>query len=488
MIRTPEQYVNSLRDGRVIYQDGKRITDVVKEWPRSVERAASEFYVATLPEHRDLFVMQEGGEDVSFAFKRPETPEDLQRRRDILRVSGELGAGGSRLTGIDGLNGVAWGTTQIDKAMGTHYAENMAKYRAWCKKNDPSICAAVSDPKGNRALHAEDPRQAHKDFYVRIVDRKKDGIVISGCKLHISQSAIATELMVLPSRNHNESGKDYAVACAVPCNAPGVSFLCSAGSYGGGHPMIIFDEVFVPEERVFMAGEWQFSRTIATSFARYHRLTAATYKVSSLNALAGLASLMAKYNGLTHATRIRDMLGWFAMYATVTEALGKAAALSGNVDPDTGQAMPNPVYTNCAKYWFASQWHEANKYLQDITGGIAATMPSMADWENPETRPYIEKYLRGDARYSTEERIKAIQRVIAEGSTFNGVLSIHAEGSLATQKMVLYQQADWDLFEAQAKYSMGIPTDHPAFKDRLGAGVSPWKMPEWLLKGEKKPD
>lgn len=488
MIRTPEQYVESLRDGRVVYQDGKRITDVVKAWPKNVQRSASEFFVATLPDHQDLFTMEEDGERVSFAFKKPETPEDLQRRRDILRVSGEMGAGGSRLTGIDGLNGVAWGTTQIDAALGTHYAENMAQYRAWCKKNDPSICAAVSDPKGNRALHAEDPRQAHKDFYVRIVDRKKDGIVISGCKLHITAAAIATELLLLPSRNHNESGKDYAVACAVPCNAPGVTFLCSQGATGGGHPMIIFDEVFVPNERVFLAGEWQFSRTVATSFARYHRLTAATYKVSSLNALAGLASLMAKYNGLTHATRIRDMLGWFAMYATMTEALGKAAALSGQVDEKTGQAMPNPVYTNCAKYWFASQWHDAMKYLQDITGGIAATIPSMADWENPETRPYLEKYLQGDAQYPTEERIRAIHRVIQEGSAFSGVLSIHAEGSLATQKMVLYQQADWDLFEASAKRSLGYDVDHPAFAGRPKPGENPWEMPDWLLKGEKKPD
>lgn len=489
MIRTPEQYVQSLRDGRVVYQDGKRIHDVVAEWPRAVQRAAAEFYVATLPEYRDLFTMMEDGEEVSFAFKVPSTPEDLQRRREILRVSGELGAGGSRLTGIDGLNGVAYGAAKIDRALGTNYAENMAKYRAWCKKNDPSLVAAVSDPKGHRALHGEDPRQAHKDFYVRIVDRNKEGIFITGCKLHITAAAIATEIMVLPSRNHNESGKDYAVACAVPSNAKGVTFLASSGAHGGGggHPMIVFEEVFVPWERVFMAGEWQFSREIATSFARYHRLTAATYKVGSLNMLAGLASLMAKYNGLTNATRIRDMLGWFAMYATVTEALGKAAALSGDVDPETGQARPNPVYTNCAKYWFASQWHEAMKYLQDITGGIAATMPSLKDFENPETRGMIDKYLQGDARYSTEERIKAINLVIEEGSTFNGVLSIHAEGSLATQKMVLYQQADWDLFEAAAKYRMGYKVDHPEFKHRLGFGKSPWEMPEWLLKGEKEP-
>jgi 4-hydroxybutyryl-CoA dehydratase/vinylacetyl-CoA-Delta-isomerase len=482
MIRTAEQYVKDLRDGRVVYQDGERVKDVPTRYRYAVERAAAEYYVATHSEYRSLFTMMEDGEEVSFAFKLPETPEDLQRRRDILLTLGRLGAGGSRLTGIDGLNGVAFGASKVDAALGTHYSENMKSYRAWCKKHDPSIVAAVSDPKGHRALHGEDPRQAHKDFYVRVVDRNKEGIWITGCKLHITQAILANELMVLPSRNHNETGKDYAVACAVPANAKGVTLIGSAGALGGGHPMIIFDNVFVPWERVFLCGEWQFTREVATSFARYHRLTASTYKTSELDALAGLAMLMAEYNGLTRATRIQDMLAWFAMYATVTEALGRAAALTGSVDPETGQARPNPVYTNCAKYWFASQWHEAMKYLQDITGGIAATMPSMKDWENPETRPYLEKYLQGDARYSAEERIRAINRVIQEGSTFGGVLSIHAEGSLATQKMVLFQQTDWERFKAAAKRSMGIRTDHPDFRDLPLPGETPWKMPDSLLK------
>jgi 4-hydroxybutyryl-CoA dehydratase/vinylacetyl-CoA-Delta-isomerase len=465
VIRTPEQYVEGLRDGRVVYQDGERVEDVPTRYRSAVERSASEFWITNQPEHRSLFNMMEDGEEVSFSFKVPETAEDLQRRRDIIQTLNRNGIVGSRLTGIDGLNGVAYATEKIDAALGTHYSENMRAYRAWCKKNDPSICATVSDPKGNRRLHAEDPRQAHKDFYVRIVDRNNEGIYITGCKLHISSAILADELMILPSRNHDEPGKDYCVACAVPCNAKGVVFLGTAGAAGGGHPMIVFDNVFVPWERVFLAGEWQFSRVVATSFARYHRLTAATYKHVHLQAVAGLAMLMAEYNGLTHATRIRDHLAWLAMYADVTEALGKAAALDPILDAETGFALPNPVYTNCAKYWFASQWHEAMKYLQDITGGIAATMPSMKDWENPETRPYMEKYLQGDANYPTEERIRAINMVIREGSTFGGVLSIHAEGSLATQKMVLYQMADWERFKAAAKRSLGLSTDHPDFKD-----------------------
>jgi len=479
MLKTPEQYVESLRDGRVVYQDGEKIEDVPRRYKESVERAAGEFWIAQQPKHKDLFAMEEDGEEIAFSFKVPQTGEDIQRRRLITQTLNHNAIGGARLTGIDSLNGVAHACTVLDKAIGTNYSENMKQYRAWCKKNDPGICAAVSDPKGSRKLHAEDPGQAHKDFYVRVVDKNKEGITIVGCKLHISDSILSNELIVLPSRNHNETGKDYSVACAVSCGTPGVKFIATAGSLNGGHPMIIFDNVFVPWERVFLCGEWQFSRLFATSFARYHRLTAATYKAVQLQGVAGVARLMAEYNDLTHATRIRDHLAWLAMYADVTEALGKAAALDPIIDPETKFAIPNPVYTNAAKYWFASQWHEAMKYVQDITGGIAATLPSQKDWENPETRPYIEKYLQGAKGFSTEDRLKVIEAVIRMGSTFSGVLSIHAEGSLATQRMVIYQMADWEKFKARAKRNLGIPTDHPEYKD-LPTGA-PWKMSDDLL-------
>ncbi|MGA3084554.1 MAG: 4-hydroxyphenylacetate 3-hydroxylase N-terminal domain-containing protein [Thermodesulfobacteriota bacterium] len=482
MVKTPEQYVQSLRDGRVVYQDGELIKDVPTRYKEAVERSASEFWISTQPEYRSLFNMMEDGEEVSFSFNIPKTGEDLQRRRTIVQTLSRNRIGGSRLTGIDSLNGVAYACERLDASMGTHYSENMKSYRAWCKKNDPGLCAAVSDPKGNRRLHAEDPKQAHKDFYVRVVDKNKEGITIVGCKLHISDSILSNELILVPSRNHNEAGKDYAVSCAVPCGAKGVSFLASAGTANGGHPMIIFDNVFVPWERVFLCGEWQFSRVYATSFARYHRLTAATYKHVQLQFVAGLAMIMAEYNGLTHATRIQDMLAWLAMYADVTEALGKAAALAPVIDPETGFALPNPVYTNCAKYWFASQWHEAMKYVQDIAGGIAATMPSQKDYQNPTVKAYMDKYLQGDARFPAEDRIKAINAVIQLGSTFGGVLTIHAEGSLATQRMVVYQMADWERFKASARRNLGIPTDHPDYQQPI---TPPWTMPDSLLKAVK---
>lgn len=468
MIRTPEQYIESIRDGRVVYQDGKRVNDVPTHpvFKEYVEGAATEYMLARQPEYRDIFNAVADGEEVSFAFVEPRTQEDLAKRRRIWQMYYNYGLsrGTVKYTGVDALNAATDAARKMDAALGTKYSGRVDEYRKWCQKNDPGICGTVSDPKGNRRLHAEDPGQKHKDFYLRIVDRTSNGIVINGCKVHIGRAIWANELLCLPSRNHEEPGKDYALVCAVPCNAKGVTLL---GQQEMGHAStIIFDNVFVPNERVFMAGEWQFSKQVTWSFARYHRTVSDMARAESLRGIAGLGMLLAEYNGLTHASRIRDMLSWLAMYAEITAGLLTAAIAAGKPEPESGLAMPNLVWINCCKYFHASHFHQAIQYLQDIAGGIPATMPSLKDWENPATRPYMDKYLGGDAKYPTEERIRALHKLNEVCSAHAGVGAIHAEGSLAAQLMTVYQQADWELYKAAAKYSMGVHSDHPAFKDK----------------------
>ncbi len=469
MLRTPEQYVADLRDGRVVYQYGEKVEDVPTHpvFKEHVEGAATEYMLALQPGYREVFNSVVNGEEVSFAFVEPKTPADLEKRRKIFETYHHfsLERHTPKYTGVDALNGVSNAVRKMDAALGTKYGARLNEYRKWCQKHDPGICAAVSDPKGNRALHGEDPKQKHKDFYLRIVDRTNSGIVVTGCKLHIGRAIWANELLCLPSRAHEETGKDYALICAVPCNAKGVTLIGSQEEPGHAG-FIVFENVFVPNERVFMAGEWQFSRQAAWSFAQYHRLTSDTSKYESWMAVTGLARLVAEYNGLTHSGRIRDMLSWLAMNTEIIGALIKAAIADARPDPESGIAMPNSLWTNCCKHFHASHWHEAMKYLQDIAGGIPATMPSLKDWQNPAIRPYMEKYLAGDAKYPTDDRIQALHKVLAWGSPRNAIAAIHAEGSLASQLLTIYQQADWDLYKAAAKHSMGSPTTHPAYRDK----------------------
>jgi aromatic ring hydroxylase len=236
MIRTPEEYIESLRDGRVVNQDGELVKDVPTRYRPTAERMASEFWIAVQPQYRSLFNMMEDGEEVSFSFKIPETGEDLKiggRSPTPQRISG------SRLTGIDGLNGVAYATK---KPRGNgHKVRRTCTPTGLCKKNDPSICAAVSD-RGNRRLHAED-QQAHRTSTFAS-STATTGIYITGCKLHISSQSFPTNSWCCRRETTMKARRTTASpACPLQCQE--VLFMAQRTASGQA-PMIVFDNVFVP--------------------------------------------------------------------------------------------------------------------------------------------------------------------------------------------------------------------------------------------------
>jgi 4-hydroxybutyryl-CoA dehydratase/vinylacetyl-CoA-Delta-isomerase len=316
----------------------------------------------------------------------------------------------------------------------------------------------MTDVKGNRSLHPHQ-QKGHQDYYLRIISKSDDGIVIRGAKVHISNAAVAHEMVVLPCRAMRKEDKDYAVACAVPANAEGVKIIGNAGD--GIHPMIVFDDVFVPVERIFLCGEWEYAAEMPYMFSTYHRLSADTYKYAELELMIGAAALMAEYNGLEKASHIRDKLAWLVMYAEGTEALGKAAVQNGEIDEESGYAYPNTLYSNIAKFFFANHYHEAEKHLQDIAGGLVSTLPSMAELESPDTSKYIRKYLGINDRITAEMRMRLFKYIQQLCSYYQGNLTVHAEGSLAAQRLTLYRMADWERYKAFAKRACGIDTDHP---------------------------
>ena len=187
--------------------------------------------------------------------------------------------------------------------------------------------------------------------------------------------------------------------------------------------------------------------------------------------ITGAAALMAEYNGLEKYSHIQDKLAWLAMYAEKTDVLSKAACAYPDIDPDTGLAVPNMVYTNIAKFEFANDRNEALKLLADIAGGIASTVPSYRDWINPEIRPHLEKYLAGKDEIPTEHRLKAVRMVkeLTVGGSYGPATAINAEGSLEAQRMALFQGSDWARFKAAAKRLARIPgwQEHPLFKGML---------------------
>jgi 4-hydroxybutyryl-CoA dehydratase/vinylacetyl-CoA-Delta-isomerase len=485
MIRTAEQYIESLRDNRVIYYNGEKIPDITKhpKFQGSINSRALSYILYQHPTFKDLLTIEENGDRYLFLWKQPETAEDLVRRRELYINCMRWGAGMSGM-GPDALAASGVTAARCDRELGTHYTEAIEDYRKHLRSTDPAITGAITDVKGNRGLRPSAQEQ-HKDFYVRVVDKNKDGIVVRGAKIHISATPTANELIVSPSRAHREEDKDYAVVFATPIDAKGIKLLTSPGyseetgeeaewnwpasgrSGGVSECMITFDDVFVPWNRVFLCGEWQFSRTQAWMFGVFHRLFGTCHKVISTELAAGIAALMAEYNGIERYPHIQEKLTWLAMHAALIDITARAACEHPDYFEDIGLATPNLMYTNISKYLFADGQHECSKLVADITGGIASTVFTYKDWMNPEERPYIEKYLAGKAGVPTEHRLHAI-RLAKDmiGHGHDGAF-IHTEGSLAAQKMAMYVAAPWDKYKAIAKRVAKIPgwKEQPELKD-----------------------
>ena len=485
MIRTVEQYLESLRDGRVVYCLGEKVKDVTTHpvLRRVLEFSAMDYVLTNDPERRDLFVTKDGdGEDIHFLWTAPKNTEDLLRKREAYIQGWRHGAGGLHSMGVDALAASRVLAGRVDKAMGTNYTERVEAYRKYLQKTDIGITGAQTDVKGDRSLHPSKQVQ-HQDYYVRVVDRQKDGIVVRGAKYHISATPGANEAIVLPCRAHQEVDKDYAVVFATPLNAKGITLIAadpeirgptteetkweapvaSKLGVGDGECMIVFDDVFVPWERVFLCGEWQFSRDIAVLFGTFHRLFACCRMIPVLETMTGIATLMAEYNGLEKYSHIHTKLAWLAQTTEAFKAMSLVACMFPEKEKDSDLVNPNGMYTNIAKYMYAENWHQFTKHMQDIAGGIAADPISYKDWMNPETRPYLEKYLSAKDGIPTEHRLRLIMLLADITGGRHDTHQIHAEGSLQAQQMMFYREADWEMYKELAKREAGIPgwEQHP---------------------------
>jgi len=317
MIRTVEQYLESLRDGRILYHQGERVKDVTTHpvLRRTVEVGAMDWVLTNDPELRGKFVTtNEDGEEVHMLWDSPRSADDLVRRREVFIEGVRHGGIALHCMGVDGMAACTVLAARVDATLSTNYSERVAKYRKYVQQNDLGLTTAQTDVKGDRGLRPSKQVQ-HQDFYVRVVDKNDDGIIVRGCKYHISSSPMANEVFVLPCRTHQEEDKDYCVVFATPLNAEGITLIsaepevrgmsteetdwdspiASRFGVGDGECMIVFEDVFVPWERVFLCGEWQFSRDIAYLFATFHRLFACCRMVPTMDLVTGVASLMAEY-------------------------------------------------------------------------------------------------------------------------------------------------------------------------------------------------
>ncbi len=446
-----------------MYVLGEKVPDVTTHRILSitVDHSSTVFELAFNPETKDLFTFPSpiDGRPASRYYRLLRSPEDLLDRNRLIEETTRRCRSTFNILkaiGSDALNALTIVSHEMRKEV-DHYSPRIAAYLEQCVEKDFAIAVAQTDVKGDRGLKPHEQRDP--DMYVHVVERRGDGIVVRGAKAHTTGAPCANEIIVLPTRSMSEKDQDYAVAFAVPASTKGLKLICrptgSTEETVSEHPVIrrnietetltVFDDVFVPWDRVFLCGEWKYAGRLATLFANYHRFTAISYKPPIGDVFIGAAQLIAEYNGVADASHIREKIARLIQYTETTRACAKAASLECVRHP-SGLVIPNPIATNTGKYYFASQYHDAVRLLQDIAGGLIITAPSEKDMHSEETGRYLAKYLAASKACTYKERLRLFYLIrdltASDFGGYNEVVSLHGEGSLEAQLITTYREYD----------------------------------------------
>ena len=462
-MKTGNQYRESLKKLHpVIYCNGRRIEDVVddKMTKPHVNSAAMTYDLAFEPEYEDLMTATSSLSDkkINRFTHIPQSTDDLVKKVKMLRmISQHTGTCYQRCVGMDALNATFITTYEIDKDCHTNYHERFKEYYKYVQQNDLMIAGSMTDVKGDRSKKPS--QQADPDLYVHIVDKRKDGIVVRGAKAHQTGMVNSHEMLILPTTNLGPEDKDYAVACAIPVDAPGVIHIfgrqtndqrrldgdidCGNSEFAivGGETLTILNDVFVPWERVFMCNEYPYAQKYVETFASYHRQNYGGCKVGLADVIIGTAAAVADCNGVLNKSHIKDKLVEMTFLAETMHCCSLACSSEGFKTP-AGSYYVNTLFANAAKLNCTRTMYEISRLAHDIAGGFIATLPYEADYKSKEVGPYIDKYLAANPKYSTEERIRMAR--LLENMTGGTALaeSMHGAGSPQAMRIMIYRQAN----------------------------------------------
>ncbi|HEV2523399.1 MAG TPA: 4-hydroxyphenylacetate 3-hydroxylase N-terminal domain-containing protein [Candidatus Acidoferrales bacterium] len=455
-LRTREQFLDGLRDDREVYYRGQRVR-VVPDHPElgvAARHAAIDFQLAEDPAYRELAVHQEQNEAFSAYYRIPRETKDLQDRSKLIEAGTARGGTLVLLIKEIGTDAIFALKRVLARTKDAQGLERLDAFYRNCRSRDLALAVAQTDVKGDRSKRPSE--QADPDLYVRVVEKRPDGIIVRGAKVHTSCAPYVDEIIVLPSRSMGPGDEPWSVAFAVPPATRGLRMYASDFLHGTDdsftrpistkHKMIetltVFENVFVPWERVFFYDRPDLAGAAALTFVEFHRFTAVSYKLPLLDALVGAGIAIARANGIEKAGHVRDKLTWLAGYAESVRGLIELAAQ--RCEMENGIAYPHVFTTNLAKWTFAREFHRAIETVQDLAGGLLVTGPSGRDWDSPEIRPVLDKYLRG--AWPSDRRL-AMLNLISELTTrlyggYQEVLAVHAEGSMEAEKMAMLRAYD----------------------------------------------
>jgi 4-hydroxybutyryl-CoA dehydratase/vinylacetyl-CoA-Delta-isomerase len=474
-LKTKEEYLESIRQMKpAAYMFGEKITNILDN-PRlraGIEATAATYELAQMEEYRDLMVTESPliHEPVNRFTLPPGSIEDLVARVKINRTLGNrVGTCHQRCTGLDCLSALSIVTYDIDQKRGTHYFERFKEFLKYVQKNDLTCNAGVTDVKGDRSLAPHD--QADQDMYLHVLERREDGIVVRGAKAHQTGSLSSHEIIVLPTRALGKGDEDYALAFAVPNDTPGIIHVvgrssldtremdgCDIGNtlYSKYCPTVIFNDVFVPWERVFMCGEVAFAVDMVVKFSSYHRQSHGGCKSGKIDCMTGAALTMMEYNGTEKAGHLKQKLIDMIHRAETLYGCSLAASYEGKRQP-SGTYFIDTVLANASKIHEGREMAEATRLMVDISGGFVADLPSEKDIENPEVGHLLKKYLKGKNSVPVENRIKMfrlVEKMAMESA--DTISDIHGGGSPEAHRVTILRESNLEAKKKAAKRLAGI--------------------------------
>ena len=474
-VRTREEYIDSLRRQKPnVYMEGEKIDDIVEHpaFRTGIESAATTFQICQDEQYRDLSRVASPivGEEIS---RWTHLMRDEQDAFAKIRLMQGMGDGpcpcSYRCITADVLH-AAWAASHdIDKMTGSSYHQNVVEMVKRAQKEDWIIGGGFISPKGDRGKGATE--QSDPDMFLHVVEKRKDGIVVRGAKAHSTAAPYTDMLCVMEI----EFAEDYFVGFFTPVDAEGITFICKRGhapaepkklenpisSKYGGHveSMIVFDDVFVPWERVFMCGEYGPGIIFGVVLGSSHAWHKCMCRRNNMELSLGATGLIAEYNGVAGASHIVDNMFEMSMAVQIMDSLITSAVVDGWTH-ESGVFSPKLATVATGKVFSSKRVGEDRFIMQDAAGGLVATMASEKDYLDPDIGKYLEKYYKGKDDVSTEDRIRAFKLIEdMTASDFAGwyhAMCISGGGAVQTFKSIAASGCDLERCKAKAKRAAGI--------------------------------
>jgi|TARA_B100000959_G_scaffold130956_1_gene137318 4-hydroxybutyryl-CoA dehydratase/vinylacetyl-CoA-Delta-isomerase len=498
-IRTGEEYIESLKGRDLkVYLFGELVKEPVSH-PMirpSINAVARTYDLAVEEEELASSQSSISGERVNRFLHIAESAEDLVLQNKMQRKLGQLtGTCFQRCVGMDALNSLHSTTFEIDEKHETKYHERLLEFIKMVQHENLVIGGAMTDVKGDRSLTPSE--QEDPDLFLHIVDRDDKGVYVTGAKAHQTGTINSHWMIVMPTMRLLENDKDYAIVGALPVDAPGLTYIygrqsCDTRSmepgdidvgnseYGGQETMVIFDRVFIPNEMIFMDGEYEFASMLVERFTCYHRRSYVC-KTGLGDVLIGAAAAIAEYNGVPKVSHIKDKIIEMTHLNESIYAAGIAASYQSH-KMKSGVFLNDDMLANVCKHNVTRLPYELARLAQDVAGGILVTLPSEAEFRSAETGPLLKKYLKGKSGIEVENRMRILRLIenMTMGRNAVGYLteSMHGAGSPQAQRIQIARQMQLGYKKQLAKNLAKVKEEPEELKESSEYFKRVFKIPE----------